>query len=95
MKKKRLGCLTLSGLMAVFVTLLVVVGVSLAQGGVLYSPGALSARTGAQNLGGVSSHAEIGRKCTRMPHQPARRPENGRPLPGMPHRLAAGPARLP
>jgi len=63
MKKKRLGCLTLAGLVAVFVTLLVVVGVSLAQGGVLYSPGALSARTGAQSLGGVRSHAEIGGKC--------------------------------
>lgn len=63
MKIRYLGCFSFSGLIATFVTLLIIGGVSLAQGGMLFSPGNLNAQAGQQRLGGVLSHAEIGGKC--------------------------------
>jgi hypothetical protein len=62
MEDKRLGCLTISGIITAILTVLIVAGVALAQGGVLYSPGALNAQAGAP-LGGYVSHADIGGKC--------------------------------
>jgi hypothetical protein len=59
---RRLGCFTASGLLAAILTVLIVTGVSLARGGVLFSPGALNAQAGAP-LGGVTSHAETGGRC--------------------------------
>jgi hypothetical protein len=68
MKTRYLGCLSFSGLSAALITLLVVGGIALARGGVLFSPGALSAQTSQQRLGGgvgynVLSHAEIAGNC--------------------------------
>ncbi len=62
MKSTRLGCFTTSGLMSAILTALIVAGFALANDGILFSPGALSAQTGAP-LGGVSSHAEIAGQC--------------------------------
>ena len=62
MLSKRLGCISFSGIVAAAVTLLVLAGVSLAKGGVLYSPGDLNDVEGAE-LGGVRTHAETGGEC--------------------------------
>jgi hypothetical protein len=62
--RKRLGCVSVSGIIAAFVALLLVVGVSLLWGGVLFSPGPLNAQTSGATLGSVSSHAELGRRCS-------------------------------
>jgi hypothetical protein len=59
---ERLGCFTTSGIAAAILTVLIVLGFGLAQGGTLFSPGALNARSGAP-LGGVTSHAETGGQC--------------------------------
>ena len=56
--QRRLGCLTPLGLVAAFVALVVVVGITLARGGVLFNPGPLNAQAG-EPKGGVRSHAEI------------------------------------
>jgi hypothetical protein len=63
MRSKPLGCLTFSGLIGTLVALLLVATALVAGGGRLFSPGALSAKTG-QVLGGVSSHAGLGGNCT-------------------------------
>lgn len=63
MKTKHLGCISAWGGLAALITLLIVAGVGLAQGGVLFSPGALSRQNAIQPLGGVYSHAEIGGRC--------------------------------
>ncbi len=62
MKNTRLGCFTLSGLMSAVLTALLITGFTLVSGGMVFSPGALNAQTGAQ-LGGVSSHADIAGHC--------------------------------
>lgn len=59
---KRLGCLTTSGLLAGLITALVIAGVAVAQGGVLFNPGPLNAQEGPM-IGGVTSHAAIGGEC--------------------------------
>jgi hypothetical protein len=59
---KRLGCLTTSGLLAGLITALVITGIAIAQGGVLFNPGPLNAQEGPA-LGGVTSHAMIGGEC--------------------------------
>ncbi len=64
---RRLGCLTPLGLLVAFVALVVVVGVTVVKGGVLFSPGPLNAQTG-EPKGGVRSHAEI-QECGRC-HAP-------------------------
>jgi hypothetical protein len=62
MRANRLGCLTPVGLLAGLVTLLIIGGVSVVQGGTMFSPGGLSAVTG-QPLGGVASHEALGGRC--------------------------------
>ncbi len=59
---KRLSCLSTSGLLVGLITALVITGVAVAQGGVLFSPGPLNAQEGPA-LGGVTSHAAIGGEC--------------------------------
>jgi len=61
--KKPLGCLSPSGLLAAFLTILVITGVSAVQGGALFSPGALNAQAGPP-LGQVSSHADLANNCS-------------------------------
>ncbi len=61
MNTKGLGCVSLSGLFASALVVILVAGVGLARGGILFSAGALSAQEGSGPLGGVRSHAEITR----------------------------------
>ena len=61
--KKPFGCLTVAGLVTAGLTILIVIVVGLAHGGVLFSPGALNSKTGA-TLGGVTSHADLSNKCS-------------------------------
>jgi len=49
--------------MATLLAILLIGGIAYARGGVLYNPGELNAQAGAQPLGGVSSHSEIGGRC--------------------------------
>jgi hypothetical protein len=63
MIKNRLGFLTRSGIIAAVLTALIVAGVALAQGGMLFSPGGLNAFSGAP-LNGVTSHAAIAGQCS-------------------------------
>jgi hypothetical protein len=58
----RLGCLSVTGIIAAIITSLVIVGYAYARGGLMYSPGALNTH-GEEILGGVASHAEIGGNC--------------------------------
>ena len=60
----RLGCISGTGLIITLITLLVIGGVSVSRGGVLFNPGPLNSQAGRQTLGGVSSHAEIGGRCS-------------------------------
>jgi hypothetical protein len=62
MNTNRIGCLTGNGIITGILTLAVVAGIAIARGGILFLPGALNAQAG-QELGGVSSHAEIGGRC--------------------------------
>jgi len=59
----RIGCLTNSGLFSAIVTLVIMTGLVMADGYELFSPGPLNSLKGAP-LGGVTSHAEIGGKCS-------------------------------
>jgi len=63
LNKKPYGCLTVSGIITTLLALLVIVGVGLARGGALFSPGALNGKTGAV-LGGVTSHASLATNCS-------------------------------
>jgi hypothetical protein len=58
----RLGCLTGSGIIAALLTTLIVTGITLVQGGVLFNPGPLNAQAG-EALGGIHSHAELANQC--------------------------------
>lgn len=62
MRSNRFGCLSGTGMVAAFVTALVIAGYAYAQGGLLYNPGPLNAQSG-EMLGGVTSHAETGGNC--------------------------------
>jgi hypothetical protein len=64
MKSAHLGCFTTTGILAAFLTALIVSGMAFASGGLLFNAGPLNAHTGAAILGGVSSHAEIAGQCT-------------------------------
>lgn len=64
MVRRRLGCLTNSGLLAVILTLLLILGVSVVRGGRWFSPGPLNAQAGDAELGAVRSHAETGGRCS-------------------------------
>ncbi len=63
MKPTRIGCLSGTGIISALITLLIISGVALARGGVLFSPGDLSAVQKGQPLGGVYTHAETGGRC--------------------------------
>ena len=58
----RLGCFTGTGIIAVLITTFVIAGYAYASGGLMFNPGPLSAHTD-EILGGVASHAEIGKDC--------------------------------
>ena len=62
--RKRLGCLSTGGIVAALLTLAVVGLLVLFTGGALFSPGPLNATTGPLPLGGVTSHAAIGGRCS-------------------------------
>ncbi len=62
MNSSRLGCLTSTGIIATILTGLIIAGVILTQGGVLFSPGALNAQSGSP-LGGMTSHAALSGQC--------------------------------
>jgi len=63
MQIKRLGCLSGTGLSVALFTLLVITGIGIARGGVIFNPGPLNAQAGSRPLGGVQSHAETGGDC--------------------------------
>lgn len=69
MNNNRLGCLSPSAIVASIITLLIIAGAGLFNGSGFFSAGALNARAGA-NLGGVSSHAEIGNDCAKCHSAP-------------------------
>jgi len=62
MQKRRLGCLTSTGIISALVTVLIIAGFAYVRGGLLYNPGPLNAQSG-KMLGGVTSHAQIGGDC--------------------------------
>jgi hypothetical protein len=64
MKTSRLGCLSISGIAAAVVTLLLIAGIGALQGGAMFSPGGLNAEPGPQPLGGVDSHAATAGRCS-------------------------------
>ncbi len=64
MQPARLGCLSATGLLSAWVTLLVIGGIILANGGEMFSPGDLNAQAGSQPLGGVYSHGELRERCS-------------------------------
>ncbi len=61
--KKQLGCLSVSGIITVIVTLIVVIGFILISGGSIFSPGPLNGQVGNETSGGVSSHADLSKEC--------------------------------
>lgn len=56
MQNNRLGCFSLSAIITTLLTLAIIVGIMLARGNGMFSPGALNAIEG-RNIGGFSSHA--------------------------------------
>ena len=58
MNNSRLGCLTGTGIIAALITVFVLVGFAFANGGQMFSAGALNDQPG-EALGGVSSHGQI------------------------------------
>ena len=64
MKKQPLGCFTTTGIVAGLITLAAFCASYIGWGGVIFSPGALNAQTGALALGGVFSHDETGALCS-------------------------------
>jgi len=58
----RLGCFSGVGIITGVITALLITGYVYATGGILFSPGPLSAKAG-ELLGDVTSHAEIGGNC--------------------------------
>ena len=62
MENSRFGCLTRSGIIFAIATTVVLAVVFIWQGAVFFSPGPLNAQAG-KNVGGVTSHAQIGSHC--------------------------------
>ena len=62
-EKKPYGCLTIPGLATALAVILVVVGVGVVKGGILFSPGPLNAQVAA-SLGGATSHADLSNNCS-------------------------------
>lgn len=63
MQKKRLGCISLTGILASLLTSLVLGGLGVVRGGAMFSPGELNDQAGERILGGIQSHAETGGRC--------------------------------
>ncbi len=63
MRSSKPGCLTLSGLAATVITIMIIIVIGIWRGNILFSPGPLNAVIGVQALGGVWSHAETGGNC--------------------------------
>ncbi len=61
--KARLGFWSPIGILAAALALLILLGWTLIQGPVLFSPGPLNAAAKTQQLGGVSTHAELASDC--------------------------------
>ena len=61
--RRRLGCLSRSGIVAALVILAVLAVLGLLLGGRPFSPGPLNDQAGDLALGGVRSHAETGGRC--------------------------------
>lgn len=60
MQKKRLGCLTATGISVSLITLFIIVGVAFASGGRMFTAGPLNDQNkGGAPVGGASSHAQI------------------------------------
>ncbi len=64
MNNNRLGCLSPIAIVASTITLLVIAGFAFTSGNSLFTAGELNARAG-ENIGGVTSHAEIGSDCAK------------------------------
>lgn len=62
MRNNRLGCLSVTGILAALITALAIAGYAYARGGLMYNPGPLNAQ-GGDTLGGVTSHAATGGEC--------------------------------
>src|SRR5450759_3868519 len=60
MKNTQLGFFTVSGIIAAVLTIIIVAVFALTSGGMLFSPGALNARTGIALGGGGSNNARAG-----------------------------------
>lgn len=58
MQNNRLGCLTVTGIISVFITSCAILGFAFFSGGQMFSAGPLNAQQG-DTYGGVTSHAEI------------------------------------
>jgi hypothetical protein len=58
MQNNRLGCLTVTGIISVFITSCAILGFALFGGGQMFSAGALNSQPG-DTYGGVTSHAQI------------------------------------
>lgn len=69
MNNNRLGCLSPSAIIASLLTLLVIAGFGFTSGSDLFSAGSLNAKVG-ENIGGVTSHAEIGDDCAKCHSAP-------------------------
>jgi hypothetical protein len=75
MNKPRYGCLTSTGIIATFITLMVILAALFITGGSMFSPGALNAQAG-EARGGVTSHAQAACKaCHSAPWESARMAE--------------------
>ena len=63
MKRRKLGCLTTGGILALVVSL-IVIGASYAfSGNKMFSPGNLNAQASGNQVGGVLSHADLEKEC--------------------------------
>jgi hypothetical protein len=61
---KRLGCLSPLAIISSFITVIAIIAFEVFSGNGMFSAGSLNARAG-RNIGGVTSHAEIGSDCAK------------------------------
>ncbi len=61
--RRPLGCLTFSALVAAILVAIGILGIATATGNGIFSPGALSGVTRGDQVGGVTSHAELSGRC--------------------------------
>ena len=69
MRDNRLGCTTPLAIFASIITLLVIAGTSYASGSRFFTAGSLNAQPG-REIGGITSHAEIGNDCAQCHPEP-------------------------